>query len=196
MIIYDCEIIRGIESDTSMREPDIEYCDGWRDFENMGISCIGAYDYAEQRPRLFLKDNFEEFQRLIEDTDYVIGFNNHSFDDKLCAANGLHVPEEKSVDLLALIWGAAGLPTTFQTKEMHAGYGLDACCHANFGIRKTGHGAAAPVQWQRKQFGIVIDYCLNDIRLTKRLADEINNVGVITNPRDGDGDLHISLPWQ
>lgn len=186
MIIYDCEIIKGIAQDPLEREPDIEYCDGWRDFENMGISCIGAYDYATQKTRLFLKDNMDDFQRLIEDTDYIVGFNNIAFDDQLCAANGIHIPSEKSKDLLVAIWEGLGLNTTFQSKESHGGYGLNTLCHANFGIGKTGHGALAPNQWQRRQYGRVIDYCLGDIGLTKRLLDLVNGCGLVTNPKDPD----------
>jgi hypothetical protein len=43
---------------------DIQYCGGWRHFEGMGISCIGAYDYAEDRWRVFTWDNRDEFAEL------------------------------------------------------------------------------------------------------------------------------------
>ena len=66
MLIYDCEIDKGIEKDPAQRLDGIEYCDGWRDFANMGISVIGAHDSMEDRYRVFMKDNFNEFMSLVQ----------------------------------------------------------------------------------------------------------------------------------
>lgn len=41
--------------------------------------------------------------------DIIVRFNNHNFDDKLCAANGIIIPEEKSYDILKHIWIGADL---------------------------------------------------------------------------------------
>lgn len=193
MIIYDCEIIKGISRNESDRLPDIEYCNGWRDFENIGISVIGAYDYREDRYRLFLKDNFSVFQELIDRTDVIIGFNNIAFDDPLCRANNILIPEEKSQDILVKIWESDGMSKQFQYPS-HTGYGLDACCRSNFGSMKSGHGAAAPVQWQRGEHGSVIDYCLNDVRLTKQLLDLIITDGAINSPVNYGQKIHIDWP--
>lgn len=45
MIIYDCEIVKAIPNKEGLLIPNIQYCAGWREFSEMGISCIGAYDY-------------------------------------------------------------------------------------------------------------------------------------------------------
>lgn len=197
MIIYDCEIIKAIRGKIRGKNDEpidgIEYCGGWGDFENMGISVIGAYDYSEARYRVFCKDNFNEFQYLIDSTDTVIGFNNHGFDDMLCGANGIKVPREKSYDLLVEIWRSAGLGTKFQYPS-HMGFGLDACCSANFKSRKSGHGAMAPVDWQRGNIGSVIDYCVNDVKMTKQLMDKILVSGIIIDPRDSTKTLRIRRP--
>ena len=191
MIIYDCEIVKGVDKHPEDRIDDIEYCDGWRDFEGMGISVICAYDYAEERHRVFCRDNFDAFQQLIDCTDIVIGFNSLAFDNPLCRANGINIPDEKSYDLLVEVWKAAGLAPEFEYPS-HIGYGLDACAEVNFGIRKSGNGAMAPVCWQRGQIGEVIDYCLNDIRLTKALIDVAIEEGGFLNPKDGGHILDIN----
>jgi len=188
MIVFDCEIVKGIAKHDEDRIPGIEYCDGWKDFDNMGISVICAYDYDEERHRVFCKDNFAAFQELINATDFVIGFNSLAFDNPLCAANDIHIPAEKSYDLLVEIWDAAGLEREFHYPS-HTGYGLDACALVNFGISKSGNGAMAPVLWQRGQIGDVIDYCLNDIRLTKALLDIAIEEGGILNPNMHGADL-------
>lgn len=125
-----------------------------------------------------MKDNFSDFQKLADETDLVVGFNSLAFDNRLCEANGINVPDEKSYDLLVEVWKGAG-----QGKG-HGGFSLDAICKANFGLEKSGHGAMAPVQWQRGEFGSVIDYCLNDVRLTKMLLDQVIRDEVVRDPRD------------
>lgn len=197
MLIYDCEIERAILGKNETPIPGIEYCEGWHAFKEMGLSCIGAYDYSEDRYRVFCRDNFEELQALIDRHDIIVGFNSRAFDNLLCAAHGIIVPEEKSYDLLVEIWRAAGLGPQFEYPS-HAGFGLDAICSANFGLNKTGHGAKAPVLWQQGKIGQVIDYCLQDCRLSRKLLDFINLGCPIRDPRDPEKVLRVrsTISWK
>lgn len=181
MIIYDIEILKAILSKDEKPLKEIEYCEGWHDHKNMGISCIGVYDYKENRWRVFQKDNIKDFEKLLKETETAVTFNGIGFDKKLLAANNINYSDEKDYDLLAEIWEADGLTRYFQYPS-HIGYGLGDICEINFGTKKTGHGGSAPVQWQQKQFGTVIDYCINDIKLTKQLLEHIINTGSIISP--------------
>lgn len=185
-LIYDIEIVNAIPDRKGPRLPDITYCDGWRDHANMGISVIGAYDYVEDQYRVFCADNWDEFATLCGQRSCLIGFNSIPFDNAVIAAV-LHftLHEEQCYDLLRELWVAAGLGPEFLYPS-HAGYGLDAVCAANFGFRKTGHGAVAPVQWQQGKVGAVIDYCLNDIHLTKALFDRVLAENPIIDPKTGE----------
>ena len=185
ILIYDIEIKKGIPEKNP--SPGVEYCAGWHDHANMGISVIGAYEYASERTRVFCEDNRQAFVNAVADADLCVGFNNINFDNAVIAAteNWGEVPESKCYDLLREIWAACGFGTEFN-KDTHAGYGLDAVCRANFGGAKTGYGGHAPVQWQLGKVGTVIDYCLNDIYLTKRLMDLVLLDGKIRNPKTGE----------
>lgn len=187
MIIYDCEIEKGIKKNdhdntVNPEFADIKYCDGWRDFDGMGLTVVCAYDYTFDRYRVFMEDNLDELEALIANTDLMVGFNSIAFDNNLLRANGIEVDDGKCYDLLRAVWEAAGLGPEFRYPS-HAGYGLDDICKTNFGINKTGHGAMAPVQWQRGRYGAVVDYCLNDVRLTKRVLDFIFQNGHIVSPK-------------
>jgi len=193
MLIYDCEIEKAILGKNERPIEGIEYCEGWRDFSGMGISCIGAYDYREDRYRVFCRDNFDEFQALVDSRAVIVGFNSIGFDNPLCAAHQITVPDEKSYDILVEVWVAAGLSSKFKYPS-HIGYGLGDICEVNFGLQKTGHGAVAPVQWQRGEIGAVIDYCLNDVRITKRVLDHIIERGYLMNPTTPSQSLGIRRP--
>lgn len=189
MLIYDVEIKNAIPG-KGERIPGIKYCGGWDDFEGMGIAVIGVYDYTEYAYRVFCEDNLKEFESLvrhhIDQGSVIIGFNSFHFDNPLCRAHGLNIPNDDSYDLLVEVWKAAGLGPDFK-KETHMGYGLDDLIQANIpGYRKMGNGSEAPVLWQQGKFGAVIDYCLSDVWLTKMLIDLVWKRYLITNPNNGD----------
>lgn len=190
-LIYDIEIIKAIPSKQGALEPGVEYCAGWHDHQNMGVSVIGCYDYAEERYRVFCSDNHLAFFALALERSPLVGFNSIPFDNAVLIAaypqhdHVLHdEPPGRCYDLLREIWLAAGLGPTF-VYPSHTGYGLDAVCEKNFGVGKTGNGALAPVLWQRGRIGEVIDYCLNDVRLTKFLFDAVISGAEIISPVDG-----------
>jgi hypothetical protein len=203
-LIYDIEIINAIpERNPDDTEIGITYCGGWHDHANMGISVIGGYEYDSGRYRVFCTDNMHEFADAIERADVIVGFNNIAFDNaviRACWGPLVKLPEgweAKSYDLLVETWRAVGLGPAFNFKT-HGGYGLDAMCEANFGTKKSGNGALAPKWWQRGMTGNVIDYCLNDIALTKQLFDAVLNGDEIMNPKvaHADGTLKLRLPTE
>lgn len=185
-LIYDIEILRAIPNRDGSREPGIEYCEGWHDHANMGISVIGAYDYQDDRYRTFCADNFTEFLAYLAQPDYLfVSFNGIPFDNRvIAAALGVQIGEDRCYDLLRETWAANGLGPQFAYPS-HAGYGLDAICERNFNVQKSGNGALAPVLWQRGHVGAVIDYCLNDVRLTKLMFDQVITGAPFVNPKDG-----------
>ncbi len=193
MFVYDLEIIKAIPPKEGILEQGIEYCAGWHDHANMGVSVIGGYDFGDDRYRVFTKDNWGEFANLYRDSKKIFaGFNSIPFDNSVLKACGIvDIAEDRCFDLLREVWKAAGLGPTFEYPS-HAGYSLDAVAKANGVGQKTGHGAIAPVDWQRGNIGTVIDYCLQDVALTKKLIDKINEEGGLMDPKTGKG-LEIAI---
>jgi hypothetical protein len=194
-LVYDLEIVKAIAKKGEKRVEGVAYCNGWDDHGNMGISVLGAYDYQEDRYRVFCGDNLDEFIELAKQRELLVSFNGLSFDNKVilaCMPGVTFAESAGDYDILVEIWRAAGLGPKFAYPS-HTGYGLDAVCERNFGIRKTGDGALAPVHWQQGKIGKVIDYCLSDVYLTKQLFDAICDRGWITCPKTG-GQLAMRHP--
>lgn len=181
-LIYDIEIKKAIAGKDGQKIDGIEYCKGWSDHAGMGISVLCAYDYKTSTYRVFTDSNQSDFAELCKDR-LTVGFNNKNFDEKVLKACWFFDPSD-SLDILASIKATTGT---------NAGYGLDACCEANFGVKKTGHGALAPVDWQQGKIGSVIDYCINDVYMTKRLFDMIRTVGGIRSPKDPSQFIEVKL---
>lgn len=178
IIVYDIEILRAIPDGKCA--PGIDYCKGWDDKKSMGISVICAYTYADDKYHVFCKDNFTDFQLLTLSCPVIVGFNSESFDDVVCGYNGLEV--KTTFDILREFYKAIGLcPYPDRYTSDYAGFGLDPLCRANHIGGKNLNGAEAPVYWQRGMVGYVIDYCLNDVYMTKALFDLIVGRGKLWN---------------
>jgi len=193
ILIYDCEIIKAIRDPNKVDLVHIEYCNGWDDYENMGISVIGVnaiFDDIDKVTNFNAAPNNEAMEQLntfqygLDETEVLVGFNNQSFDDKLLKANGFVIPETiVNYDLLAEICEGAGLSREF-IYPTHAGFGLDSICKANGLGEKSGDGANATILWQKGKHQEVIEYCENDIKLTRKLFDLIQETGEIKDPRE------------
>jgi len=193
MLIYDIEIRNAIPDRGGVTAPDVQYCEGWGDHKGMGIAVVGCYDYASDRYRIFCEDNLDHLQLLIKQHDMIVGFNNRCFDDRVLAAAGVFIPEGKSYDILDEIWRSLRLPLQFDPR-VHGGYSLRALCQVNFRTSKTGDGKSAPALWQRGQIGTVVDYCLADVALTKKLLDRIIRTGQLVNPKPAPECISIRRP--
>lgn len=171
-LIYDLEIIKAIPpKDEGDRLDGIEYCGGWTDYKNMGISVgatclltrIGGV-WQVRPPRSFvdlaeLKNHLTAHQ--ITPGCAIGGFNSRKFDDNLLAANGILIKSD--FDLLDMVLEAAGwLGKAYWSKGLK--YNFASIGEAN-GIEKTLSGEKAPIEWQKGNSQTVIDYCINDARI-------------------------------
>ena len=190
MFIYDIEIKHPIApKNPAERDSSIEfYAKDFNDYANMGIACVGAYDYTCDKYRVFGEYELEDFQQFINSHDVAIGYNNIRFDNNVLRSCNIQISDSKSYDILAQIYSALG---SFQK-----GCRLEDVIKANFpnSAGKSGDGAQAPILWQQGYHTKVIDYCLNDVRLTKMLLDRILRCGFITNPIETAKDLRIKRP--
>ena len=175
-LFFDCEIIKAIPNPGEDNIPAIEYCKGWQDYENMGVSVVGYWFDDEfgfknlDIPPFFRDQRKEELMDMFNYADRVIGFNSIGFDDKLLKANGIKI--ETTYDLLCEVRIASGQPPQFVKGKTRAGYSLNALAKANLDYCKTGDGANAAILWQQGRKQEVIDYCINDVRILKDLYDK------------------------
>jgi DEAD/DEAH box helicase domain-containing protein len=197
ILVYDCEIINCIPSKGKKDDSRFNYCQGWSDFYNMGVSVIG---YQILKNINDVNENFSCFVNeknsmpykpqglveLLKDRPYIIGFNSKGFDDLLLKANGIELATE--YDLLEEIRKASFGSSSWKLQPKNYRYSLDALACANEMI-KTGHGSSAPKLWQQGKRKEVIDYCLNDVRLTVKVL----KLGLMGKLKDSNEDRYLTL---
>jgi hypothetical protein len=192
ILIYDCEIISLIDTGKIPRLEGYRYCNGWRDYSNMGISVIGTYVLHPSIKINGFKHPFDAdlVQKFFDSFDIVIGFNSKGFDDKLLSYNGIEV--ETTYDLLEEIRYAAYSSRSWEDCPKGHSYKLDAIAQAN-GMAKSGSGELAPKLWQDGKHQEVIDYCLHDCVITAKLLNLGLN-GQLIDPNTG-SKLQLKQLW-
>ena len=67
-------------------------------------------------------------------------------------------------------------------RAIHDGsFSLDGLAEGTFGLRKSGHGAHAPVLYQEENYGELLAYNLHDVRLTRKLFEFIIKYGFVVD---------------
>lgn len=177
-IVYDLEIIHAIPDPKRGKcQPNVVYCEGWRDFDQMGIS-VASYAIVGLGSWVFEWDDIKERERFVEQlrmADVIAGFNSVSFDDNLLAANGVRI--KTTYDILYELRLAAYGSFSWEDQPKGYVYSLAAIARAN-GMEKTGRGDLAPIWWQQGERDKVLSYCLMDSLierdvLTMALAGEL-----------------------
>jgi hypothetical protein len=180
LIVLDVEILKAIPPRPhEIREPDIEYCAGWRDFANMGVTVVCTYEMDTHLSRTFLEEDLGDLAVYLHGKP-TSGFNTRRFDLPLLHEHGVDVDQAQHYDILESIWVAQRLDPDHFVYATHGGWSLDAVCEATLGVKKSGNGAMAPIWWQKGQRGRVIDYCLRDVWLEAKLLRHATDVGQVT----------------
>jgi hypothetical protein len=196
-LLYDAEIWRCIPDreeyllDEFDGKPGFEYCNGWHDFDGMGISCVGwATSLGSKGVFVFDLKNIPSvptpemlaFQMLASSVPLVVGFNSLSFDDNLMRAYGINLTT--GYDLLNQIRLQGYGSTDWRDSPKGWSYKLDRLARANNIPPKTGSGGLAPVLWQQGQRQEVLDYCLHDVEITVQVL-ELGLKGQLVDPNTG-----------
>lgn len=177
--------------------PNLEYCDGWDDKANMGISFGAAYLNWVDEYRLYGEENIGALINDMESADVITGYNIIGFD----------IPLLK--ETWARVWAAGTNETGLDSDEPPAiptdkiydvfddikdslntnypkGWNLDNVAKSNLpGICKNGNGAMAPVLFQAHKLAELATYVIQDVKVEKTLFDYVWENGTLKNEFTG-----------
>lgn len=181
--VFDAEIKKRIE----------DCSNGWNSHDEMGISVLVIFDYAEMRYRVFDDRNKDEALEILNAYDLVVGFNTVKFDWKLIHATWQHTAQRisKDYDVLREIWTAKGLNPDVFDPRTHGGYKLDDVAFDTIGLRKSGDGALAPVLFQEGRWSELCDYCIRDVQIEKELFEFVAKHGYVIR---GGRQINLAFP--
>lgn len=132
---------------------------GWHRADLMGISCVVVYDSKKDDFFEFAENQIESVVDYLKQFDLVVGFNIKRFDYKVL---------ERYSD-----FDFKGLPTLDILDEIykHLGYrlSLDHLATVTLNRKKSANGLQALRWWKQGRLREIIDYCRQDVEITKDL---------------------------
>jgi DEAD/DEAH box helicase domain-containing protein len=174
--VFDLEILRTIEE-----------VGGWDASSKMGVSCCVVYDSKTRSFRVFGDSNVKHATDYILDCDLVVGFNHVNFDWRVLLGVDRNVDIKATIpmiskpqyDVFLEVRKAAGV-TTYEK-----GHKLEQIAMVNLGRGKRMSGDLAPIAWRAGKYCEVIDYCIDDVALTRDLFEMILGREPFIDPRTG-----------
>lgn len=134
---------------------------GSNDSVDLDISVACIHDSADDQYKSFLVTELSKLWPIIEQADMLITWNGDHFDIPLL---NKYYPGEltkiKSLDLMKEVQNSLGRRLK-----------LDSVGEATLNRNKSGHGLEAIEWWRKGEIEKLIEYCIEDVRLTKDLYD-------------------------
>ena len=162
---------------------------GWHNIEQLGIACVvtcsSSDDDSDWQFKTFLRDNLAPLLEELQRADLVIGFNSRGFDFRV-------LQPFCDFDLRTL----PNLDLMLDLKEV-AGFrpGLGNCCQSTWGENKSSNGLESLQWWREGRREEVIDYCRQDVALTRKLHEWGANHGHVKCRDKTAGLRTLNVAW-
>lgn len=147
-------IVFDVETQNSFREVN-------NDTKKLRVSVAVAYDYATQKIYSFSEKTIGDLFRLFEKASVLIGYNSNSFD--LVVLSSYYVGDLFSFERFDLMESIR--------EKTGRRYPLDDLITATLSKGKTGHGLKAIEFFKEGKIDELVQYCTDDVMLTKELFD-------------------------
>lgn len=142
-------------------ETKYSFRDAGSDPSKLGVSCVGFYNYKNNKFTAFMEDELFRLFPILEKASLIIGFNIENFD--FPALNPYY------------IGNLTNLPTLDLLVEIKNNLGrrlpLDELAGETLGVKKSGHGLQAIDYYNEGKFDKLKKYCLDDVKITRDLYE-------------------------
>ena len=158
---------------------------GWHKADRMGVSCAVLYDSESQDFLVYYQDDMDELVQQLKKMDLVIGFNISRFDYKVLS--GLSQFDFQS------------LPTLDMLMKIHERLGyrlsLDHLAGQTLGVQKSADGLLALEWWQQGKIDLIVEYCTQDVRVTRDLYLFGRDKGFLLFKNKAGFQVRIPVTW-
>ncbi len=132
---------------------------GWQNADRMRISCAVVYDSKKDEYFEYVEGQVEQLIAHLHRLDLVVGFNLKRFDYKVLSYySDQNFSQLPTLDMLQVVHRQLGFRLS-----------LDHLAKATLGAKKSADGLMALKWWQEGRLGQIIDYCREDVRITRDL---------------------------
>lgn len=158
---------------------------GWHRADLMKISCAVLYDSKENRFVDYLENRISRFIEHLRTFDLVIGFNIKRFDYRVLKGySDFNFDRLNTLDILEEV-------------EKHLGFRLSLAhlAEVSLGTKKTTDGLQALQWWRQGRILEVIEYCRQDVRITRDLFRYGKKNGYLLFSDRSNQSVRIPVDW-
>lgn len=158
---------------------------GWSNIEKLGIAVGVTLRSGEDNFHVYRGNEAEALLAELRAADCVVGFNSRAFDFRVLQPYvDFNLKDLADLDLMLDLKKAAGFRV-----------GLNNACAATLGEGKSGHGADSVQWWREGRHDEVIEYCKQDVLLTRRLHEYGAKHGHVFCTDKQNRKRTLSVPW-
>lgn len=161
---------------------------GGRDnFEALGISVLGAFDYRTARFSTYTEDELGRFAERLQEYPLLVGFNSKKFDTPILQKHvKFDLKKLKQLDIMDEL-----------VKVLGHRVSLESVAKATLGCGKSGDGMDALRFYREGKMEELKKYCLDDVRITRDIFEFGANHGeLFYTPKFGPGRARAKVEWK
>lgn len=131
------------------------------DLRKLKVSVAGIYEYATNQYLAFREEEFAQLFSKLEKASAIVGFNINKFDLPVLAPYYLgKISQFFTLDMLEIVEKSLGFRVS-----------LDSLAKETLGLKKSGSGFMAIDYFRNGQWEKLINYCLEDVKITRELYE-------------------------
>ncbi len=143
--------------------------------KDLDLSVVCIHDSNTGEITHYFKEDLHKLWPILESADIIVGYNSEHFDipilNKYYEGN---LTKIKSIDLMQEI-----------KKVLGRRIKLDDVTEATLGEKKSSHGLQAIIWWRNGEKNKVVEYCKQDVNVTRKLYEFILENGFVYVPKNG-----------
>lgn len=143
--------------------------------KDLDLSVVCIHDSNTGEITHYFKEDLHKLWPILESADIIVGYNSEHFDipilNKYYEGN---LTKIKSIDLMQEI-----------KKVLGRRIKLDDVSEATLGEKKSSHGLQAIIWWRKGEKNKVVEYCKQDVNVTRKLYEFILENGFVYIPKKG-----------
>lgn len=157
---------------------------GWDHIDKLGISVACAYDSKTDQWLSFLEQDMKKLIELCEER-LVIGYNIRGFDLPVMVPYGLNIQRIDAFDIMY----------DLQTLTRQQFLKLEAVARGTLGTGKSADGLMAVEWYKTGQIQKIIDYCMQDVKVTRDVFNFGRQNGFVKIQRSEEKIVQVPVQW-
>lgn len=131
------------------------------DPKKLKISVVGIFDYKTGEYQAFKEKELAKLFKIFEHASFLIGYNSNKFDLPVLSSYYIgDIFQFHSLDLMDEVQSVLGYRVA-----------LDDLARSTLNAKKSGHGLMAIEYFRNNEWEKLINYCLDDVKITKDLYE-------------------------